>query len=248
MFTVLTQNLRLDVASDGANDWKARRPLMEELLQTYSADILAFQEVLMSQRPDLIAMLPDFAWHGRGRDWNGEGEGCYLFWNRERFQALEQETFWLAPDPQQPGLAWDAACPRICNRVVLKAEDMPAIQVFNVHLDHLGQLARQKSAEVVRARMAKSPEPAIILGDFNIEHVFQHLTSLQGLQDCFAVHGSDSAGTFHGFSGVANHSPIDYVLTTPQFEVDFCQRLLDRWEGRYPSDHFGLLAGLELPS
>lgn len=246
MFTILTQNLRIDVASDGANDWTARRPLMEQLLQTYPADILAFQEVLVSQRADLVAMLPGFDWHGRGREPNGEGEGCYLFWNRQRFQAVEQETFWLAPEPLQPGLAWDAACPRICNRVVLRAEEMPAIQIYNLHLDHLGKVARQKSAEVVRAWLGRSPDPAIVLGDFNVEHVFQHLTSLQGLQDCFAVHGSDSAGTFHGFSGLANASPIDYVLTTSEFEVNFCQRLLDRWQGRYPSDHFGLLAGLEL--
>ena len=246
VFTLLTQNLRIDVASDGANNWTARRPLMEELLRTYSADILAFQEVLVSQRRDLIAMLPGFAWHGRGREPNGEGEGCYVFWDPQRFQALEQETFWLAAEPLQPGLAWDAACPRICNRVVLKGEEMPAIQIYNVHLDHLGKVAREKSAEVVRARMAQSSEPAIVLGDFNIEHAFRHLTSLEGLQDCFAVHGSDSAGTFHGFSGLANHSPIDYVLTTPEFEVDFCQMLLDCWEGRFPSDHFGLLTKLKL--
>ena len=246
MFTVLTQNLRIDVASDGENDWTHRKPLMERLLHDYAADILAFQEVLVHQRRDLIAMLPGYAWTGRGREPGGDGEGCYVFWNAARFQAVEQETFFLAPDPLQSGLAWDAACPRICNRVVLKAEEYPPIQLYNVHLDHLGKVARQKSVDMVRSRMQQSDSPAIMLGDFNEHDAFAHFPSLTGLQDAFAVHGSDQEGTFHGFSGLPRGTPIDYILTTPEISVDFCQRLNDRWDGRYPSDHFGLLAGLEL--
>ena len=68
MLTVLTQNLRIDVASDGVNDWNHRRPLMENLLRTYEADVIAFQEVFENQRRDLIAMLPGYLWHGRGRE------------------------------------------------------------------------------------------------------------------------------------------------------------------------------------
>ncbi|MBS2038306.1 endonuclease/exonuclease/phosphatase family protein [bacterium] len=245
MFTVLTQNLRIDVASDGINDWSHRKALVARLLQDYAADILAFQEVLAHQRRDLIAMLPGYAWSGRGREPGGEGEGCYVFWNASRFQALEQETFYLAPDPQQSGLAWDAACPRICNRVVLKAEEFPPIQIYNVHLDHIGKLARQKSIELVCARISQSAQPALVLGDFNEQKAFEHFPALTGLQDAFVVHGSDEEGTFHGFSGLPKGSPIDYILTSPEITVEFCQRLADRWEGRYPSDHFGLLAGLD---
>lgn len=246
MLTVLTQNLRIDVASDGRNDWSHRRPLVENLLRTYQADVLAFQEVFENQRRDLIAMLPGYDWHGRGREPDGTGEGCYIFWNKLRLQPVAQETFYLAPDPQQPGLAWDAACPRICNRVVLKAEQLPAFQLYNVHLDHVGRLARQKSAEMVRTRMAQSEEPAILLGDFNQQGLFESLPSLLGLQDAFSVHGADGTGTFHGFHGLPQASPIDYILTTSHFTVDFCQLLTDHWEERYPSDHFGLLAGFEL--
>lgn len=243
MLTVLTQNLRIDVASDGANAWAHRRPLMEELLKNYEADIIAFQEVFENQHRDLIAMLPGYSWHGRGREPDETGEGCYVFWNPQRLQAVAQETFFLAPDPKQTGLAWDAACPRICNRLVLKSEELPAFQFYNVHLDHLGYVARQKSAEMVRARIAESPEPAILLGDFNQQNLFHRLPALQGLQDAFAAHGADANGTFHGFTGHPQPSPIDFILTTSEFSVDFCQLLTDHWDDRYPSDHFGLLAG-----
>lgn len=248
MLTVLTQNLRIDLASDGRNDWNHRRPLMESLLRTYEADVIAFQEVFENQRRDLIAMLPGYSWHGRGREPNESGEGCYVFWNSRRLQAVAQETFFLAPDPQQAGLAWDAACPRICNRVVLKSEEFPAFQLYNVHLDHIGKVARQKSAELVRARMAHSDEPAILLGDFNQQGLFEKLPSLQGLQDAFRAHGADTSGTFHGFKGLPQSSPIDYILITARFTVDFCQLLTDHWDDCYPSDHFGLLAGFELGS
>ncbi|MBN9417661.1 MAG: endonuclease/exonuclease/phosphatase family protein [Candidatus Eremiobacteraeota bacterium] len=245
MLTVLTQNLRIDVASDGRNDWTHRRPLMEKLLSSYEADVIAFQEVFENQRRDLVAMLPGYAWHGRGREPDETGEGCYVFWNSKRLQAVAQETFFLAPDPKQAGLAWDAACPRICNRVVLKGEEFPAFQLYNVHLDHIGKVARRKSAEMVRAHMALSQEPAIVLGDFNQQGAQDQLPALRDLQDAFQVHGADGTGTFHGFSGLPQTSPIDYILTTPEFRVEFCQLLTDHWEDRYPSDHFGLLAGFE---
>ena len=74
MLTVLTQNLRIDVASDGRNDWTHRRPLMEKLLSSYEADVIAFQEVFENQRRDLVAMLPGYAWHGRGREPDETGD------------------------------------------------------------------------------------------------------------------------------------------------------------------------------
>lgn len=245
MLSVLTFNLRIDLATDRPNHWEARRPLVQEVLQLYPADVLAFQEVLPHQHADVLAMLPDFDWEGRGREPQGEGEGVYLFWDRRRFKADVRETLWLAEDPRKPGRAWDAGCPRIYNHVVLQ-DDSVRFRVLNVHLDHVGVVARRKSAEIVRARLAESDLPAVVLGDFNVEQVFAALPSLQGLHDCFAEHGSDQEGTFHGFQGVPRRSPIDYVLTTEGFSVDFCQRITDSWEGRFPSDHFGLLARLEL--
>ena len=245
MLSVMTFNLRLDWAHDRPNHWEARRPLVQQVLQLYPADVLAFQEVMPNQHQDLVTMLPDYAWHGRGREPQGDGEGCYVFWDSRRLEAVFQETFWLGPDPAKPGRAWDAGCPRICNHVLLRASGQE-MHFYNVHLDHVGVLARQKSAELVRQRMNEIDAPAVLLGDFNVERVLESLSALQGLQDCFAVHGSDQEGTFHGFQGVPTMGPIDYVLTSPDFEVDFCQRITDRWEGIYPSDHFGLLARLEL--
>jgi endonuclease/exonuclease/phosphatase family metal-dependent hydrolase len=246
MLRVMTFNVRLDLEGDRPNHWLARRPLLQQVLQQYPADLLAFQEVMPNQHQDLIKMLPDYSWHGRGREPQGDGEGCYVFWRDGRFRGVAQETFWLAPDPSQPGRAWDAGCPRICNHVLLRdQEEDREIEVYNVHLDHVGVVARQKSAEIVRQRIDQSRLPTLVLGDFNVERACQQLSALQGLQDCFEVHGSDQEGTFHGFNGWPTLGPIDYVLTSADFEVDFCQRITDRWEEIYPSDHFGLLAHLQ---
>lgn len=245
MLTLLTFNVRLDVESDRPNHWQARRPLVEMLLQLYPADVLAFQEVMPNQHTDLVAMLPDFAWEGRGREPAGDGEGVYTFWNRRRLQVEKQETFYLSESPTRPGRAWDAGCPRIYNHVVLRDGER-RFRVFNLHLDHVGVQARQRSAEIVRARLGESDLPAVVLGDFNVEQALVALPALAGLCDCNADHGADQEGTFHGFQGVPRRSPIDYVLTTPHFSVEFCQRVVDHWEGRFPSDHFGLLVQVEL--
>jgi len=241
---VLTFNIRYDNAGDRPNHWPARRPLLAEVLQSYAAHVMAFQEVLPHQRQDLEAMLPDCDWHGRGREPAGDGEGCYLFWRREFFTQVEGETLWLGPDPTLSGRAWDAACPRIYNQVTLETLEGQQFQVFNLHLDHIGVVARQKSAELVHRRMQERSLPTVVLGDLNVENALESLPALQGLQDCSSIHGADQEGTFHGFGGLPTLGPIDYVLATEHFGVDFCQRILDHQGLLYPSDHFGVMAQL----
>jgi endonuclease/exonuclease/phosphatase family metal-dependent hydrolase len=242
----LTFNIRLDLASDRPNHWGARRDLVADLLAEYAPDLIGFQEVLPNQLDDLQEMLPDFDWMGRGRDADHGGEGCYFFWNPERLSSLREETFWLAPDPEQSAPAWDATYPRICNHLVAQLEDGRQLQCFNVHLDHQGKQSRYEAIKQLRRRLDIVAKPALVMGDFNLAHAPQMIPELLGLRDLMSEHGADRGGTFHGFSGQARGTAIDFILASPQFHLDCCLVLRDHWEGRYPSDHFPLLAQVQI--
>lgn len=242
----LTFNIRLALDSDRPNHWEARRPLVAHLLGEYAPDLIGFQEVLPGQLEDLEEMLPDFDWSGRGRDAGHDGEGCYLFWRHSKLNEVSSETFWLAPDPQQSGPAWDATYARICNHSILRFKDQRELQVFNVHLDHQGKRSRYEAMRRLRQRLDIAQKPSLVLGDFNLENAPQLIPDLLGLRDCLYEHGADRAGTFHGFSGQPRGGPIDFILVSPEFTLDSCMVLRDQWEGRYPSDHFPVLAQLAI--
>lgn len=243
---VLTFNLRIDVASDLPNHWTARLPLVGQLLELYQPDLMGFQELFPHQLQDLTALLPGFHWTGNGRDPDRGGEGCYLFWRDSLLSVHQQNTFWLAPDRTNPAPAWDACYPRICNEVILQTSTGARFQVYNVHLDHVGQRARLESLSVVREARRQRAMPTIVLGDFNLQQAAETVPALADLMDAHRCHASDQEGTFHAFSGQAQGGPIDYIFVSSEFQVDFTQRLTDCWNGRYPSDHFGLLADLHL--
>ncbi len=221
--------------------------MIERLFSSYDVDIWGFQEVMPRQMEALKELLPNHGWHGQGREnRRGAGEGCYVFWDEKAdLEVLHKETFWLAPDPDQTGLAWDAKCPRVCNQLKFRSGGRD-FWIYNLHLDHEGALSRIKSAELIRQRVQSSGLPALVIGDFNIENAVQQLPAFEGFQDAVASHGADREGTFHGFGGIPLRGAIDYVLTTPEFGVDYTQLLKDSWDGRFPSDHYPLLAQVHL--
>ena len=66
--------------------------------------------------------------------------------------------------------------------------------VFNAHFDHVGKLARKKSAELLRAQMAgiAGDHPLILMGDFNTTPwslAFRRLIRQTGLRNAAAGFG-----------------------------------------------------------
>jgi endonuclease/exonuclease/phosphatase family metal-dependent hydrolase len=190
---------------------------------------------------------------------------CAIFTRNDRYQVLEHGTFWLSETPDVIGSkGWDAALPRIATWVKLHDRrcDPDTLFVFNVHFDHMGSLAREKSAELLRERMATiaQAQPVILMGDFNdpavmespsyrVLTVEEKHTGLT-LRDTWSLASRDQRmqgeGTFHGFNGEATRGRIDWILVTDDFQgVDAgIDRMQDN--GRYPSDHFPVWATFRL--
>jgi endonuclease/exonuclease/phosphatase family metal-dependent hydrolase len=89
----------------------------------------------------------------------------------------------------------------------------------------------------------------LVTGDFNAgesDHAFQAL--LGGLTDTFrAVHPqAREVGTYHAFRGGTGGPKIDAVLVSGGWDVLDAGILAARYEGRYPSDHYPVVATVRL--
>src|SRR5439155_5850780 len=97
---VMTYNLRF-ASPIPPNAWFQRRPIMRELIQQISPDVMGTQEGLAGQLKDLATDLPGYDWIGVGRDDGREkGEFMAVFYRKARLQPLTTNYFWLSDTPE----------------------------------------------------------------------------------------------------------------------------------------------------
>lgn len=254
---VLSFNIRYDNPADGPNAWPYRAGQVAELVKKYEADIVGMQEVLDHQLKDLLERLPEYSWVGHGRD-DGYTRGEYspILFRADRYAIQVWNQRWLSETPEQPGSkSWDACCPRIVTWVKLK--DLRTgldFLVVNTHWDHQSRKARRESARLLRAWIEEWREdmPVIFMGDLN---ALPDAPEVQGisafLQDARLASEETPlgpVGTFQGFEFPAGDAVkrIDYIFVSPEWRVEEYRCIDDSREGRYPSDHFPVLASVSL--
>lgn len=253
----MTFNIRLDVASDGANAWDNRKELVFALIRQEAPAILAMQEVLPNQRDDLEAALPDYETFGTGRDDGTRqgGEAALCAWRRGAFTLEDGGTFWLSPTPEIATKAWDAAYPRTASWVILRRNaDGRRLQIVCTHFDHVGKLARTNSARQILKFLGDGPGkglPAIVLGDFNTTpgtRPYQILSEfLEDSRIASRTPPYGPPGTFNGWRIDSDaDAPIDHIFVSAQFAVSAYSVLTQHWGGRLPSDHYPVTAILAL--
>ena len=262
---VMTFNLRYAAADDGDNGWELRRDQLVETIRAFTPDILGTQECLAAQAGFLRQALPEYGFVGIGRE-NGRlaGEMCAIFYRTDRFVKLAAGHFWLSEKPNVPGSkSWDSALPRMVSWVRLRdaGDSTLVFSLFNTHFDHVGTVARLRSAQALRDSIAAKTgfERAIVTGDFNTPadtagtSPYHELTGDPGesgsrLVDAYrALHAAGSnEGTYHGFTGQSDGTRIDWILLTPDLVPMEAQIVRSQREGRYPSDHFPVTAVIGL--
>jgi endonuclease/exonuclease/phosphatase family metal-dependent hydrolase len=255
-FTVMTYNIRLDVASDADNDWNHRKNFLTNQLAYYAPDICGIQEALPHQVVDIQLALPEYKHIGIGREGENQGEASSIFYQSKQYSVQNETTFWLSPTPDVISKGWDAACLRVCTFGLftqLKTEKQ--FWVFNKHLDHMGEEARTNGLELILAKIKAvntQNYPVILMGDFNStpNHLrIQNLkNSLKNTRDYSETKPFGPSGTFNGF---AHNKPvtdlIDYVFVSKSgIDVKKYAVLSDAINMNYPSDHLPVFVHLEL--
>jgi len=252
---VATYNLRLDVASDGANAWPHRRDAVKALVRRHGFDVFGTQEALPGQLADLDA-LTEYARVGVGRDDGKQaGEHSAIFYRRDRFELLSHGDFWFSQTPDISSKGWDARC---CNRLASWARlhdkaSGKALTVVSVHFDHEGEVARRESAALLLRWLAgrDSGDALVALGDFNSGPETEQIRRMQAVMGDARLRSEappyGPEGTFNGFAmGQAPGPRIDYIFVGPRIRVLDYAVLTDADGQRYPSDHFPVTARLRV--
>lgn len=255
---VATYNLRLNIASDGANAWPHRKALVQTLIRREGWDLFGTQEGLPEQIADLET-LGEFQRIGVGRDDGaGRGEHAAIFLRRARFELLRHGDFWLSETPDRPSKGWDGRC---CHRMATWAElrdrqapEAGSFFVFNTHFDHEGHVARRESATLLLARVQAlaGTAPTLVLGDFNSTPGSEPLQILsRALIDARGSSRTPPLGPEGTFNDFRTDRPardrIDHIFHTPGITVLDYVVTEEVVQGRLASDHHPVAVRLRLP-
>jgi endonuclease/exonuclease/phosphatase family metal-dependent hydrolase len=250
----MTYNIRFDNPADGVNAWGNRKSKVTSLLSKHNPDIVGVQEALYHQLEDIVGTLPEYRYVGVGRD-DGKTGGEYsaLIIRKDKFEVLEQNTFWLSETPDVPGSkSWDAMITRVVTWAKLK--DLKTKRIFmvvNTHFDHIGTEARKQSALILKKFVAALPAgtPVIVMGDFNItrsEEPYQVMVKKEGTL-LIDPAPSNPPGTFCNF-GVNSMEcrAIDYIFNTIEWKSKDYNVITENDGKNYPSDHLPVIVTLNL--
>ncbi len=247
-FTFMTYNIRYGTARDGENSWEFRKNGLAEQIKFYEPDVFGIQEGLEFQVEYLDSALSEYNYYGVGRD-DGQTKGEYsaVFYKKNKFNVLNNGTFWLSQTPGEISTGWDAQLPRVCSYMVLENKvEGEKIAVFNTHFDHVGEEARKESARLIiqKIQEIKPADAAVVLmGDLNLEpqtepikYLSKNLTDAR-LSSKEVTFGPE--GTFTGFNFTEPpERRIDYIFTDPdRIEVIKYAVLTDSKDNKYYSDH-----------
>ena len=234
-------NIRYKNTEDSINGnaWANRCQVICDQVNFMSPDIFGAQEVLYSQLSDLIQGLDGYNYIGVGRD-DGKTQGEYaaIFYKEDRIRLLDQGNFWLSETPDKPGLGWDAACVRICTWGKFKHLKLKKkFFYFNLHMDHVGKVARREAAKLVVQKIREIAQGAMVIltGDFNVDQnneIYRIFTDSGILKDSYLATRLRFAenGTFNSFkTDFFTKSRIDHVFVSPSAVVDAYGVLTDSY-------------------
>ena len=244
-----TYNIRYKNANDSINGevWSKRCQVICDQVNFMAPEIFGTQEVLWPQLQDMKKALDGYDYIGIGRD-DGKrgGEHEAIFYKTDKLQLLDHGDFWLSETPDKPGLGWDAVCIRICTwgKFSVKAPNAehhrrglfnrgPKLEekvfyFFNLHMDHVGVVARREAAKLVvqRVREIAQGAPVFVTGDFNVDQndeIYSIFTKSGLLKDSFETARIRFAenGTFNAFkTNYFTTSRIDHVFVSPSTTVE----------------------------
>ncbi len=262
---VLSCNIRIpqEVDETGGNGWAARKEMCADIILAQHPDIVCLQECTGMQLDYLKSRWPNFESFGLANPDTVFNPLNSVLFSRSRYVMVTAGGFWLSQTPHVAGSkSWDSARVRFANWVHLKDRQSGRdLRVWNTHLDHIGQRAREEQARVVSEAGEAFPVelPQILTGDFNANasNPAIELVKKRGWKDAYStIHGAkEPEFTFHAFWGPEYNAKavkdrirgqIDWIFCRGPVKVHAAEIIREGRNGRYPSDHYFMSADLAL--
>lgn len=251
--SIVSYNLRTGRAFDD-HPWSVRREPLATLVRELAPTVLGTQEADSEMLTDLAGLLPThYGYLAEGRRGRRQDETSGVFYDASRLTVLDVAHRWLSDTPELPGSAtWGNELPRMITKVrFFDSVSGRRFVVINVHLDHVSEQARVKSAHWLAELAAAEEDPVVLVGDFNVgtSSPAHQVLITSGLRDAIreVVPAGPAVGTFGNYRPPEpGAEQIDWILVGPGIGVVDAE-IVDRTvDGRYPSDHVPVRAALTL--
>ncbi len=267
LLRMMTFNIRGSFHQDGVNTWENRRALNFKVLRQAAPHILGIQEAQHGNLEDYAAELTAYDME-LGLVSIRQAEDYHrvpVWWKQDTLEKVTSGGFYLSATPQVWSPSWGSSLARAATwahlRVRATGQEMV---VLNTHFPHETELhgARTAAAQLVvheMARFVAQGLPVVVMADFNAlpESDAHRVFADAGYVDTY--HAAPDAGgsraevnTYHGFDGegfVGKGIRLDWILThngAARFTTVRCSVLTDHDAPLYPSDHYPVLAEVEL--
>lgn len=253
---VMTYNIRRKgKESSDERQWEKRLPQVKELIDQMKPTIMGLQEATKEQIDDLQKELPHMNQFGEGRGHRfklfGENEHTPLFYDTSNLELLDHGTFSL--DTSQNPISFlrifksKGPVPRIATWGKFKDKrNGKEFFVYNTHLDHWYNEVRVPQLGVIKDAIDQaSPDPVIVMGDFNDEFSGNIKDALPSF-----VHAREGAAQKTGpeatRTGWADDELkwIDHILINKPDQFEVRNYTVVEEEKPYSSDHRAVVAEL----
>lgn len=254
---IMTFNLRADNVIDINNRWRQRKQLVYDVINHYDCDVIGFQEVTSTMDQGISEQLSRYYKTGEGRTRKFFMEKNLLF-IKESISVVRDQTFWLSKTPDKKNSTiWYSLFPRICTSAICEIGGR-RIHIYNTHLDCLLPHAREYGLKVIMKQILIEQEkealPCILMGDFNAKPNSKLIKKFKDGQYSskrfIAVQEMKpdiyKKATMGGFKGREGGRHIDYIFVTDEFKIKDIEIVKYHKKGKYPSDHYPIIADLEL--
>lgn len=150
--------------------------------------------------------------------------------------------------------AWGASLPRMVTWALFEIRASgKRFYHFNTHFRHTADatLSRNNSAKLIASRITALPKdvPVILTGDFNLAAVESepYKMLIENMTDTRVGAASKLVpdGSIGGFGGRTTGRRINWIPFSGPFTVLQHETITYNENGRYPSDHFPVIAVLE---
>lgn len=245
---VMTFNVRYATANDGNNRWDMRKNAVRDFLLEENADIIGFQEAMLTQVEYFASVLPTHKFVSRGRRMDPRiDEAVPVFYNAQKFELIGGNTFWLSDTPNVPeSSGWGNSIPRIATWVHLRHLATGRDMLFlNTHYDYQPNPSQLKGSLLISEFLRQQNiRNVIVAGDFNINEQHPAIPALRDnvfipLFDSWRViNPTRTTGTWHDWTGRTDLDRIDFIFAskegfTPVDSYIFANKVHNRWV----SDH-----------
>lgn len=246
-----------NIEYDNKSNWSGRKALVGELFSRYNFDLVGVQEPFSRQITDIMGLLPAYSYFGSnvlGTTKDGVLSNLIIY-KRSRLEVLDSGKFWYSETPEVASKGWDAGQYRIC--VWAKFKDKitgKEFYHFNSHFDNTGVIAREESAKLLlsRIKIIAQDYPVIATGDFNSSQsseAYRILASSTFCNDSYKwslQKENANWGTYNNYvysTSPASSTRIDHLYFSPNNStISYWKVANDAFSGKYPSDHFPVIA------